>query len=107
LTLTTHAIVGSAIASLIPTHPLLGICMAFASHFLLDALPHWDYPIRSPSVNPQPAAPMKYDRALLADVATTLARCFAAERRVEFPVPAIPGKGFSERVCGGQRDNRT
>jgi hypothetical protein len=44
--------------------------MAFASHFLLDALPHWDYPIRSASVNPHTAAPMKYDHALLVDAVT-------------------------------------
>jgi hypothetical protein len=68
LTLTTHAIVGAAIASIIPAHPSLAIAAAFASHFLLDAIPHWDYPIRSDSVNPNVAAAMKYDGALLADI---------------------------------------
>jgi len=70
LTLTTHAIVGGAIVSLMPVHPLLGVCMAFASHFLLDAIPHWDYPIRSASMNPEIAGSMKYDRALFADMVT-------------------------------------
>src|ERR1700733_12631073 len=68
LTLTTHAIVGAAIASAIPTYPSLAIAAAFVSHFLLDAIPHWDYPILSDSVNPNVAAAMKYDRALLADM---------------------------------------
>ena len=45
LTLMTHAIVGAAIVGLVPAHPLLGLSLAFASHFILDALPHWDYPI--------------------------------------------------------------
>jgi hypothetical protein len=53
-----------------PAHPLLVVCMAFASHFLLDAIPHWDYPIRSASINPEIAGPMKYDRALFADMVT-------------------------------------
>jgi len=70
LTLTTHAIVGGAIASLMPAHPWLGLSLAFASHFLLDALPHWDYPIRSSSINPDIAARMKYDGALIADLLT-------------------------------------
>ena len=70
LTLTTHAIVGGAIASLIPAHPWLGLSLAFASHFLLDALPHWDYPIRSSSIKPEVAARMKYDGALFADLFT-------------------------------------
>jgi len=68
LTLTTHAIVGAAIACVLPTHPYLVIAAAFASHFLLDAIPHWDFPLRSDSVNPKVAAAMKYDRALLADM---------------------------------------
>ena len=53
-----------------PAHPWLGLSLAFASHFLLDALPHWDYPIRSSSINPDIAARMKYDGALIADLLT-------------------------------------
>ena len=70
LTLTTHAIVGGAIASVMPSHPMLAVGLAFLSHFILDALPHWDYPIRSSSISPKIAAPMKYDKALLADALT-------------------------------------
>jgi hypothetical protein len=46
------------------------VCLAFASHFLLDAFPHWDYPIWSMSLKPSIAAPMKYDRALFTDMLT-------------------------------------
>jgi hypothetical protein len=67
VTLTAHGIVGGAIVSLMPAHPILGLCLAFASHYLLDAIPHWDYPIRSASVDPKIGARMRYDRALLAD----------------------------------------
>ncbi len=70
MTLTTHAIAGAAIASLMPAHPYLAISAAFASHFLLDAIPHWDYSIRSDSINPDVAAAMKFDGALLADLLT-------------------------------------
>jgi hypothetical protein len=52
----------------LPAHPYLVIAAAFTSHFLLDAIPHWDFPLRSDSVNPKVAAAMKYDRALLADM---------------------------------------
>jgi hypothetical protein len=45
--LSTHAIVGGAIASLIPSHPLLAFAAGFASHFAIDAIPHWDYQLRS------------------------------------------------------------
>jgi hypothetical protein len=60
--------VGAAIASVLPAYPSLAIAAAFASHFLLDAIPHWDYPIRSDLVNPNVAAAMKYDRALFGDL---------------------------------------
>src|SRR3989344_5616837 len=43
MTLSAHAIVGASIASIIPSHPVLGFVTGFASHFLLDAIPHWDY----------------------------------------------------------------
>jgi hypothetical protein len=44
--LSTHAIVGGAIASLFPSHPLLVVAAGFVSHFAIDAIPHWDYPLR-------------------------------------------------------------
>jgi len=47
MTLTTHAIVGAAAASLTPGHPILGFCFGFASHFLIDTIPHWHYPLPS------------------------------------------------------------
>lgn len=47
MTLTTHAIVGASIASILPSYPILGFAAGFASHFLLDAIPHWDYSLAS------------------------------------------------------------
>jgi hypothetical protein len=43
--LSTHAI-----ASLFPSHPTLAVVAGFASHFAFDAIPHWDYPLRSITV---------------------------------------------------------
>jgi hypothetical protein len=67
MTLTAHAIVGAGIMAAMPAHPVLGGCAAFASHFLLDAIPHYDYRIRSASINPKIGAPMRFNRALLLD----------------------------------------
>ncbi len=68
MTLTAHAIVGAGVAAMIPTHPVLGVCAAFASHFLVDAIPHYDYQIRSASIHPQKGGTMTFDRALLFDL---------------------------------------
>lgn len=47
MTLTTHAIIGAATARVFSFNPVAAFFAAFASHFLIDALPHWDYFLRS------------------------------------------------------------
>jgi hypothetical protein len=68
--LCTHAIVGAALASFVPSHPAAAFAIGFISHFALDAIPHRDYPINSRSVNPRIGAPMVFDGALLRDAVT-------------------------------------
>lgn len=47
--LATHAVAGAAVANLFPGHPVLGFVAGFASHFFLDAIPHWHYKLHSHS----------------------------------------------------------
>ncbi len=47
MTLGTHAAIGAIIISKFPNHSILGFCLAFGSHFVLDAFPHWDYHLSS------------------------------------------------------------
>jgi len=68
--LSTHALVGAAIANMFPAHPGVAFALGFASHFALDAIPHADYPIRSASLDPKIGAPVRFDRALLQDAIT-------------------------------------
>jgi len=68
--LSTHAIVGGAIASLFPSHPALAVLAGFASHFAIDAIPHWDYPLQSISVcNGADNRRLKIGAALIGDLA--------------------------------------
>jgi hypothetical protein len=39
------------------SHPTTAFVLGFASHFVLDAIPHWDYAIRSAAVDPKIGAP--------------------------------------------------
>src|SRR5258708_85404 len=48
--LSTHPIVGGAIASFMPGHPALAFAIGAASHFAIDAIPHVDYPLYSITV---------------------------------------------------------
>jgi hypothetical protein len=68
--LSTHALVGAALANMFPSHPGVAFAVGFASHFALDAIPHADYPIRSASLDPKIGAPLRFDRALVQDVLT-------------------------------------
>jgi hypothetical protein len=45
--LTTHAITGATLATLTPHNPVLAFIIGFGSHFLLDAIPHLDYTLKS------------------------------------------------------------
>ena len=69
MTLETHAIVGAALATAIPTHPVTAFCVGFASHFVVDAIPHYDYPIYSASINPKEEGSFHLDQAFLRDMA--------------------------------------
>lgn len=47
MVLTTHLIAGAAVAQVLPNNPAIGFTAGFISHFLLDSIPHWDYPLHS------------------------------------------------------------
>ncbi len=68
MTLSTHAVIGAAVAAALPNHPILGGLFAFGSHFLLDALPHWDYKILSASANPDVPTKLTFDRLFVLDL---------------------------------------
>lgn len=51
--LATHAVVGVAAAELFPSNPIAAFIAAFLSHFLLDAIPHWNYKIKAHQENPE------------------------------------------------------
>jgi len=59
MVLTPHAVVGAALASMVPANPALGFVLAFGSHFLLDGIPHWHYSLKS--VVHDPSNPMNID----------------------------------------------
>ena len=77
MTLATHAVVGGAVASLFPNHPITAFLVGFFSHFVLDAIPHWDYEILSAYANPEKAkektknGSFKIDKNFLFDLLRT------------------------------------
>jgi hypothetical protein len=65
--LSTHAVVGAALATLLPSEPALIALAGIASHFAIDAIPHWDYPLRGISVSKDVGKPLRLSRALARD----------------------------------------
>ncbi|MCX6702284.1 MAG: hypothetical protein NTW60_00180, partial [Candidatus Wolfebacteria bacterium] len=45
--LTAHMLTGGAIGRLVPQNPLLAFILGFLSHFILDAIPHSEYELKS------------------------------------------------------------
>lgn len=82
MTLATHAVVGAVVAQLFPNHPVVAFTAGFCSHFLFDAIPHWDYEILSDYSNPDIAMAhnaqsngasraIRMDRAFIKDLMRT------------------------------------
>jgi hypothetical protein len=61
MTLTTHALVGAAAASIFPHHPYMAFTAAFASHLAIDSMPHWDYQAWLRSTERDMLDPLKND----------------------------------------------
>lgn len=51
--LSTHAVIGSSISYAFSLNPIASFVAGFASHFLLDAIPHWDYQLESSHIHPE------------------------------------------------------
>ena len=47
MNLTSHALVGAAVAQVFPNHPLIAFWGAFGSHFVMDMVPHFDFTLFS------------------------------------------------------------
>ncbi len=45
MVLAAHSIVGAALANMFPDNPAAGFLLAFASHYVIDAIPHREYDI--------------------------------------------------------------
>lgn len=45
--LVTHGIVGGGLGAVLPGGPIVSFLIGFVSHFILDAIPHWDYKLGS------------------------------------------------------------
>lgn len=73
MTLADHAIGGTAAALIFRKNPLLAFAAAFLSHFVLDAVPHWHYKLKSLRENPADPAGgyMVFDKSFLEDVLKT------------------------------------
>lgn len=70
MTLTSHAIAGAAAASFFPKSPVPAFIFGFLSHFILDAVPHGHYPIKSHIRHPENrlAEDMPWGRDLFFDL---------------------------------------
>jgi hypothetical protein len=102
--LSTHAVVGAALAGLMPFHPVAAFVTGFASHFVIDAIPHWDYPLRSISLGPGARNDVRMSAARIRDLALigfdglaglALATQSSGRKRTWSPFSPAPSAGYS------------
>lgn len=70
MSLATHAIIGAATARVLAFNPIIAVLAAFVSHFILDAIPHWDYKLKSQIDldHPENGVSMTFGRAFVDDL---------------------------------------
>ncbi|MFC1649445.1 hypothetical protein ACFL2C_01870 [Patescibacteria group bacterium] len=68
---TTHAITGAAISSIVP-NPIMSVPIAFGSHFVLDAIPHYDPDLKKATKDKLLAGFLVADIIIAAAVSMTL-----------------------------------
>ena len=70
MTLTTHAVAGAAVAGTLGTYPFIALPVAFLSHFLLDAIPHLDYGLKSAKkfAGDSPGVELSFGKDFLIDI---------------------------------------
>ncbi|MFZ3020095.1 MAG: hypothetical protein WA051_01060 [Minisyncoccia bacterium] len=51
MVLSVHTLVGGALGAVLPVSPVASFAIGFVSHFILDAIPHSDYPLQSLTKN--------------------------------------------------------
>ena len=75
--LATHAVGGAVTALLLRRWPVFSIVAALLSHFVLDAIPHWHYPLRSlhRDKNWAIASRITFNRGFLRDLLVTGLDC--------------------------------
>lgn len=73
MVLATHLITGAALGQVVG-NPVLALFSGFLSHFLLDAIPHWDYPLRTHKFDP--ANPLDPRMAINRDFVFDLGKIF-------------------------------
>ncbi len=47
MTLSTHIVTGAAVAKIFSSHPAEAFVIGWATHYILDSVRHWDYPLQA------------------------------------------------------------
>jgi hypothetical protein len=63
MTLTTHIVAGAAGARVFASNPVQGFIIGWLSHYVLDSIVHWDYPLAS--AKPEAFAPGSNEKLAL------------------------------------------
>ncbi len=74
MTLATHMVTGATAAAVFSSHPVEAFFIGWASHYVFDAIPHWDYSLASFSSDSEKPLDTKvtFNRFLFLDIGKVL-----------------------------------
>lgn len=98
--LASHSVLGVAAAKLAPANPLLAFCLAFLSHFVGDAIPHWEYKL-SKSVDPKYSEGMRLNRDFFVDSIKVWSDIFLGIALSYYIFPGASFEVLSMGIIGG------
>ncbi len=91
MTLATHIVAGAAAAKILSTDPTQAFIIGWISHYFLDSITHWDYPLKAFSSNRQDPRQNKvsFNKYLILDMAKVI-----VDALIGFAIVAIAYKGL-------------
>ncbi len=74
MTLATHIVVGAATARALATSPIQAFILGWISHYIMDSIIHWDYPLKTfeGNHNDPTATKIHFNRDIFLDMAKVL-----------------------------------
>ncbi len=101
MVLSTHIVIGAAVAQLFPNHPILAFAAGWGSHYLMDSIPHWDYKLKSAETgHNNKIIDLKFGKDFLRDLVKIVIDVLLGFAIVLGFIALLPGQNYLATLLG-------